>query len=156
MAILGAHVSIAGGSEKAPGRGKAIDADVIQIFTANQNQWKAKPLTETNIDGFREGMNQGQPQVSITHDSYLINLCSIEKWKLKRAVELAHDLVPGKRPVVQSVVGGKTARWEEMKGRLVEQLADWARIGQTSKTVICFKPHAGSILHDPQRGLWIH
>ena len=87
MAILGAHVSIAGGSEKAPGRGKAIDADVIQIFTANQNQWKAKPLTETNIDGFREGMTQGQPQVSITHDSYLINLCSIEKWKLKRAVD---------------------------------------------------------------------
>ena len=87
MAILGAHVSIAGGSEKAPGRGKAIDADVIQIFTANQNQWKAKPLSETNIDGFREGMTQGQPQVSITHDSYLINLCSIEKWKLKRAVD---------------------------------------------------------------------
>ena len=87
MAILGAHVSIAGGSEKAPGRGKAIDADVIQIFTANQNQWKAKPLTETNIDGFREGMNQGQPLVSITHVSYLINLCSIEKWKLKRAVD---------------------------------------------------------------------
>ena len=87
MAILGAHVSIAGGSEKAPGRGKAIDADVIQIFTANQNKWKAKALTETNIDGFREGMTQGQPQVSITHDSYLINLCSIEKWKLKRAVD---------------------------------------------------------------------
>lgn len=87
MAILGAHVSIAGGAEKAPGRGKAIDADTIQIFTANQNQWKARPLTETNIDGFREGMTQGQPQVSITHDSYLINLCSVEKWKLKRAVD---------------------------------------------------------------------
>lgn len=87
MAILGAHVSIAGGAEKAPGRGKAIDADTIQIFTANQNQWKARPLTETNIDGFREGMTQGQPQVSITHDSYLINLCSMEKWKLKRAVD---------------------------------------------------------------------
>lgn len=76
--------------------------------------------------------------------------------KLKRAVELAHDLASDKRPVVQSVVGGKTARWEEMKGRLVEQLADWARVGQTSKTVICFKPHAGSIVHDPQRALWIH
>lgn len=87
MAILGAHVSIAGGTEKAPGRGKAIDADAIQIFTANQNQWKARPLTEANIDGFREGMTQRQPQVSITHDGYLINLCSMEKWKLKRAVD---------------------------------------------------------------------
>lgn len=87
MAILGAHVSIAGGSEKAPGRGKAIDADTIQIFTANQNQWKARPLTEVNIDGFREGMTQGQPQVSITHDSYLINFCTLEDWKKKRAVD---------------------------------------------------------------------
>ncbi len=91
MAILGAHVSAAGGAANAPGRGKAIDADAIQIFTANQNQWKARPLTEANIDGFREGMTQGQPQVSITHDSYLINLCSVEKWKLKRAVDTFID-----------------------------------------------------------------
>ncbi|UCD38563.1 MAG: deoxyribonuclease IV [Fidelibacterota bacterium] len=86
MAVLGAHVSTAGGAESAPERGRAINADAIQIFTSNQNQWKARPLTETNISGFREGMLQGQPQVSVTHDSYLINLCSVEEWKLRRAV----------------------------------------------------------------------
>ena len=76
--------------------------------------------------------------------------------KLKRAVELAHDLTPDKPPVVQSIVGGKTARWEEKKGRLVEQLANWAKVGEASKTVICFKPHAAHIVHDPQRALWLH
>ena len=85
MALLGAHVSAAGGAQNAPGRGRDIMADAIQVFTANQNQWQAKPLSDENISGFKEGMAQGQPQVSITHDSYLINLCSTEEWKLKRA-----------------------------------------------------------------------
>ena len=87
MALLGAHISTAGGTENAPGRGRAIGADAIQIFTANQNQWKANPLTEANIEGFRRGMSRGQPRVSITHDSYLINLCAAKGWQLKRAVD---------------------------------------------------------------------
>jgi len=87
MALLGAHVSTAGGTENAPERGRAIAADAIQIFTANQNQWKARPLTEANISGFRQGMSRGQPKVSLTHDSYLINLCAAKGWQLKRAVD---------------------------------------------------------------------
>ena len=87
MALLGAHISTAGGTENAPGRGRAIGTDAIQIFTANQNQWKANPLTEANIEGFRRGMSRGQPRVSITHDSYLINLCAAKGWQLKRAVD---------------------------------------------------------------------
>ena len=86
MALLGAHVSAAGGAQNAPERGRDIKADTIQIFTANQNQWQAKPLSQDNIDGFRQGMSQKQPGVALTHDSYLINLCSVEEWKLKRAV----------------------------------------------------------------------
>ncbi|MFB0515480.1 MAG: deoxyribonuclease IV [Candidatus Neomarinimicrobiota bacterium] len=87
MTLLGAHVSTAGSLESAPERGRSINADAIQIFTANQNQWKAPPLTAATISGFRQGMSQDQPRVSITHDSYLINLCAVEGWKLRRAVE---------------------------------------------------------------------
>jgi len=76
--------------------------------------------------------------------------------KLNRAVELAHDLAPNKPPIVQSIVGGKTARWEQMKGQLVEQLAEWAKVGEASQTVICFKPHAAHIVHEPQQALWLH
>ena len=86
MPLFGAHVSVAGGVQNAPERGRAIDADAIQIFTANQNQWKAKPLSQDKIDGYRQGMAADQPKISLTHDSYLINLCSAEDWKLKRAI----------------------------------------------------------------------
>ncbi|MFC1483759.1 deoxyribonuclease IV [Candidatus Neomarinimicrobiota bacterium] len=87
MALLGAHVSTAGGMINAPGRGRDIGADTIQVFTTNQNQWKARVLPDEDVQGFRAGMSQGQPQVCVTHDSYLINLCSVEDWKRKRAVE---------------------------------------------------------------------
>ena len=44
MGLIGAHVSIAGGIENAPNRGTLINANSIQIFTANQNQWFPKDL----------------------------------------------------------------------------------------------------------------
>ncbi len=76
--------------------------------------------------------------------------------KLKRATQLAHDVAPDKPPIVQSIVGGKPAQWEESKDRLVEQLAEWAQIGEASETIVCFKPHANQVVHDPQQALWIH
>jgi sugar phosphate isomerase/epimerase len=76
--------------------------------------------------------------------------------KLKLATELAHDLAPVSPPVVQSIVGGKTAEWDTTKERLVDQLSDWAKVGEASKIVICFKPHASHVVHNPDRALWLH
>ncbi|QDV40833.1 Inosose isomerase [Stieleria neptunia] len=76
--------------------------------------------------------------------------------RLKRATELAHDLAPESPPVVQSIVAGKTDRWEQTKGRLVDQLSDWAEVGRVSETVVCFKPHASHAVHTPERALWVH
>ncbi|MDP6457195.1 MAG: deoxyribonuclease IV [Candidatus Marinimicrobia bacterium] len=82
MGLLGAHVSVAGGVENAPGRGSAIKADAIQIFTANQNQWSPKQPMEENTAAFRANMKSERPEVCVTHDSYLINLGSPEPKKL--------------------------------------------------------------------------
>ena len=48
--ILGAHISVAGGLELAPARGVAISCEAIQIFSRNQRQWQAKPLTESEAE----------------------------------------------------------------------------------------------------------
>ena len=37
---LGAHVSVQGGVDKAPVRGKAIGATAIQVFTKTPSQWR--------------------------------------------------------------------------------------------------------------------
>jgi deoxyribonuclease-4 len=85
VGLIGAHVSIAGGIQNAPGRGTEIDADAIQVFTANQNQWFPKQPAPEEVAGFREGMEREQPQVCVSHDSYLINLGSPDEEKLNRS-----------------------------------------------------------------------
>ena len=49
---IGAHVSTRGGVEQAPLNAKAIGATAFALFTKNQRQWKAKPLTPRQIDAF--------------------------------------------------------------------------------------------------------
>ncbi len=82
MGLLGAHVSAAGGVENAPGRGTAINADAIQIFTANQNQWFPKEPGEENSKEYRKAMKKELPQMTISHASYLLNMGSPEEKKL--------------------------------------------------------------------------
>ena len=52
MKFVGAHVSISGGVEKGPVNAAGIGADAMAIFTKNQRQWEAKPLTEESIVDF--------------------------------------------------------------------------------------------------------
>ena len=82
MGLIGAHVSAAGGVENAPARGTAINADSIQIFTANQNQWFPKEPGEENSKEYRKAMKKERPQMTISHASYLLNMGSPEEKKL--------------------------------------------------------------------------
>jgi deoxyribonuclease-4 len=87
MKYIGAHVSAAGGVENVPGRAHEIGATGFALFTKNQRQWSAKPLSDENIDGFKaECKKFGYSMDSIMpHDSYLINLGHPEKAKLKKS-----------------------------------------------------------------------
>ena len=76
MKYFGAHVSAAGGVENAPLNAGKIGARAFALFTKNQRQWQAKPLTTTSIDLFKERCEEldFQPHQILPHDSYLINL----------------------------------------------------------------------------------
>ncbi|MFQ6606624.1 MAG: deoxyribonuclease IV, partial [Fidelibacterota bacterium] len=87
MGLIGAHVSTAGGIHRAPERGTEINADAIQIFTANQNQWNPRQPTREESRRFQSAMKKEQPRVVLSHDSYLINLGSPEEIKLRRSRE---------------------------------------------------------------------
>jgi deoxyribonuclease IV len=87
MKYIGAHVSAAGGVENAPVRAHEIGATGFALFTKNQRQWKAKPLSDENIEGFKANCEKygfGMEAV-IPHDSYLINLGHPEKEKLQKS-----------------------------------------------------------------------
>lgn len=76
MKYIGAHVSAAGGVENAPLNAHKIGAKAFAVFTKNQRQWKAKPLSAEGIEAFmRNCADLGySPEHILPHDSYLINL----------------------------------------------------------------------------------
>jgi len=87
MKYIGAHVSAAGGVENAAVNAHKIGAKGFGLFTKNQRQWKAKPLSDKNIKKFNEycekyGYKKG---TILPHDSYLINLGHPEKEKLTKS-----------------------------------------------------------------------
>ena len=50
MHFIGAHVSASGGLENAPRNARALGATGFALFTKNQRQWSAAPLTAAQID----------------------------------------------------------------------------------------------------------
>ncbi len=75
MKFIGAHVSASGGVQNAPQNAKAIGATAFALFTKNQRQWNAAPLTDEGIAAFKTNCGDlFAPNQILAHDSYLINL----------------------------------------------------------------------------------
>ncbi|MDI9219963.1 deoxyribonuclease IV [Pantoea sp. EA-12] len=76
MKYIGAHVSASGGVDLAVIRAHELEATAFALFTKNQRQWKAAPLSGEVIDAFKTACEQyhfTSAQI-LPHDSYLINL----------------------------------------------------------------------------------
>ncbi|MFP4441924.1 MAG: deoxyribonuclease IV [Spirochaetia bacterium] len=76
MKYIGAHVSISGGVQKAPGNAAAVGAGAFAMFTKNQKQWHAKPYTRDMVESFKINLKETgiDSEFVLPHDSYLINL----------------------------------------------------------------------------------
>ena len=87
MKYIGAHVSAAGGVENAPANAHGIGATGFALFTKNQRQWVAAPLTAVQIDAFRKACDKYgyTPAQILPHDSYLINLGHPEREALEKS-----------------------------------------------------------------------
>lgn len=73
---LGAHVSVAGGLSLAFERAREIEADAMQLFTKQPQRWAEPELTEEEVEAFRAALTASPVGVTVSHDSYLINLAS--------------------------------------------------------------------------------
>lgn len=93
MKFIGAHVSIAGGCENAPVNAKSIGATAFAMFTKNQRQWKAAPLTAESKAAFSANLESAgiAPEHVLPHDGYLINLAQPDDEKRRSAVEAFTD-----------------------------------------------------------------
>lgn len=85
--LLGAHVSIAGGTHEAPPRAKAIGATALQMFTKMANRWAERECADEECAAFRTALADTQVRATAAHDSYLINLASPDTTLRRRSIE---------------------------------------------------------------------
>jgi deoxyribonuclease-4 len=83
---LGAHVSVQGGVDKAPVRGKAIGATAIQVFTKTPSQWREPNIPPESFTEFRQQCERHRISNIVAHDSYLINLATPDRTLSARSV----------------------------------------------------------------------
>ena len=86
MRVLGAHMSTSGGLWQALDRGARDGCNAIQIFTRNNNRWKAKPLDDDEIDRFSTRCRETGIEPVLAHGSYLINLATPDADLMKRSI----------------------------------------------------------------------
>ena len=86
MPLLGAHQSIAGGLHLAFERISEVGGESLQIFTANQRQWRAVQLQAEDVRLFKERWRQSGKMPVASHASYLINLAASEPEKAVKSV----------------------------------------------------------------------
>lgn len=86
--MFGAHVSIAGGIERALTVGSELGMDCVQVFTKNERRWEVPALTEERIGLWEAERRRVGIDVVVSHDSYLINLASPSEELLRKSIGL--------------------------------------------------------------------
>jgi deoxyribonuclease-4 len=90
--VFGSHLSIAGGMVHALTRARELGLDTVQVFTKNQQQWKAPPLDPAaSRDWLTELRALGWEGRTVSHASYLINLASPDDALWRKSIDLMRD-----------------------------------------------------------------
>ncbi|KKM17676.1 hypothetical protein LCGC14_1673370 [marine sediment metagenome] len=86
-------MSISGGKYKALERGIELECETIQIFIRNVRGWNSGPLKQKEIDEFIRKKEELRSKIwpVVSHNSYLVNLASLDKEKLEKSYNAMLD-----------------------------------------------------------------
>jgi deoxyribonuclease-4 len=94
--LIGAHVSTAGGLEKAIERGTELGCESIQIFNQSPRMWRPTKYGPEDFAAFKEGMEKSPVEAVVIHAVYLINCATKDKELRKKSLgSLTHALRTG-------------------------------------------------------------
>ena len=84
--VLGAHMSIAGGTWKALERARALGCTAVQLFVKNNTRWEGKSFEPGEGKKFQAlGAEIGNP-VCFAHNTYLTNLASPDETVYRKSI----------------------------------------------------------------------
>ena len=73
---IGAHVSVAGGLERAVGNATAVGCESLQVFVSNARGWAPPPVDPAADERFRAGLEAAGLGPLFVHAPYLVNFAS--------------------------------------------------------------------------------
>lgn len=91
MPYFGAHMSVSGGLYKAIERIMAVDGTALQIFSRNQRQWNAKPISTEEAVQFAAAWKTWGAYPICVHASYLINIATPDAEAQKKTLVALSD-----------------------------------------------------------------
>ena len=157
---FGAHISIAGGIEKAPERAHKIGGECFQFFSRSPRGGKIKELTPEIIGKFKNGCQKYNLKNCYIHTPYYINLASANNKIYYGSIvaikeELTRADLLGAKAVVTHLGSAKELSKKEAGKKLVEGLKR-VFLNNSSGKELCFKAQllleitagAGNIMGD--------
>jgi deoxyribonuclease-4 len=86
-------MSVSEGKYMAFHRGRELNCESIQVFIRNVRSWATKPLEKKEIDRFLSTKEEFKEEIwpIISHNSYLINLASVDPEKLEKSYSAMLD-----------------------------------------------------------------
>ncbi|HKE16912.1 MAG TPA: deoxyribonuclease IV [Kofleriaceae bacterium] len=88
---VGAHVSIAGGLERAVERAVQSGCDVIQVFTRSNREWAARAIAQGAAARWRVALARSGVDAAMVHGCYLVNLAAPRALVRRRSYRALSD-----------------------------------------------------------------
>ncbi|MFX0002798.1 MAG: deoxyribonuclease IV [Candidatus Hermodarchaeota archaeon] len=152
---IGAHMSVSGGKYMAFESGKELGCEAIQVFVRNVRGWSSGPLKQEEIDEFIKKKEELKDEIwpVISHNSYLVNLASLDKEKLEKSyeamldeltkVEQLHIEYENMHPGVIPINDKNEITKLEAFTQIAEQLNKLMEATHSSKSIILLETTAG-------------
>ncbi|MBI4200980.1 MAG: deoxyribonuclease IV [Chloroflexi bacterium] len=84
---IGAHVSTAGGLDKAVDRAAELGAETLQCFCSSPQGWAFKPIPEEQAAAFRHKAQAAGVRPAFLHGVYLVNLGTPNQDNLRKGID---------------------------------------------------------------------
>ncbi|MFX1374591.1 MAG: deoxyribonuclease IV [Promethearchaeota archaeon] len=152
---IGAHMSVSGGKYMAFESAKELECEAIQVFVRNVRGWTSGPLKQKEIDDFLEKKEILKHEIwpIISHNSYLINLASLDKEKLEKSYNAMLDELikvnqlnieyENMHPGVIPISDKKEISKLEALNQIADQLNKLMEATKSSKSIILLETTAG-------------
>jgi deoxyribonuclease-4 len=85
---IGAHVSVAGGLERAVGNARAVGCESLQVFVSNARGWAPPPVDPAADQRFRADLEAAELGPLFVHAPYLVNFASASPVTRERSREV--------------------------------------------------------------------